>query len=154
MWRGVDERSTLALDNFGLAQVAEIDGRPARRGRLDRLRFRPLRPGRNLLLNEGSHGNALLVQAVGSTSNRSAIGTKLTLTAGGQRQVREIQSGSSYLAQNDPRAHFGLGRAARAERLEIRWPDGSNEVVENLLANQLVVVRQGNGIVSRTPLAR
>ena len=108
----------------------------------------------NLLLNEGSHGNALLVQAVGSTSNRSAIGTKLTLTAGGQRQVREIQSGSSYLAQNDPRAHFGLGRAARAERLEIRWPDGSNEVVENLLANQLVVVRQGNGIVSRTPLAR
>jgi hypothetical protein len=108
----------------------------------------------NLLLNEGGRANALLVQAVGTTSNRSAIGTKLTLTAGGFRQVREIQSGSSYLAQNDPRAHFGLGRAERAERLEIRWPDGSNEVVENLAANQRVVVRQGNGVISRAPLAR
>ena len=96
----------------------------------------------------------MLVQAVGTTSNRSGIGTRLTLTAGGRRQVREVQSGSSYLAQNDLRAHFGLGGAERAERLEIRWPDGSNEVVENLPANHLVVVRQGKGIVSRTPLAR
>jgi len=109
----------------------------------------------NLLLNDGSNvGNSVLVQALGTTSNRSGIGTRLTLTAGGRRQVREVQSGSSYLAQNDPRAHFGLGGAERAERLEIRWPDGSNEAVENLPANHLVVVRQGKGIVSRTPLAR
>ena len=109
----------------------------------------------NLLLNDGGRAaNAVLVQATGTTSNRGGIGTRLTLTAGGQRQVREIQSGSSYLAQNDPRAHFGLGEAERAERLELRWPDGSNEVVENLPANHLVVVRQGKGIVSRAPLAR
>jgi hypothetical protein len=109
----------------------------------------------NLLLNDGRPaGNAVLVQAVGTTSNRSGIGTRLTLTTGGRRQVREVQSGSSYLAQNDLRAHFGLGQAGRAERLEIRWPDGSNEVVENLPANHLVVVRQGNGMISRAPLAR
>jgi hypothetical protein len=109
----------------------------------------------NLLINDGGNrGNALLVQAAGTTSNRGGLGTKLTLTAGGRRQVREVQSGSSYLAQNDLRAHFGLGRAERAERLEIRWPDGSTEVVENLAANQLLVVRQGSGIVSRSPLAR
>ncbi len=109
----------------------------------------------NLLLNDGGNaGNAVLVQAVGTTSNRGGIGTRLTLTAGGRRQVREVQSGSSYLAQNDLRAHFGLGGAERAERLEVRWPDGSNEVVENVPANHIVVVRQGNGIVSRTPLAR
>src|SRR6185369_12098418 len=63
----------------------------------------------NLLLNEGGNAaNALLVQAIGTTSNRSGIGTRLTLTAGGQRQLREVQSGSSFLAQNDLRAHFGL----------------------------------------------
>jgi hypothetical protein len=116
----------------------------------------------NLLLNDGGNtGNALLVQAVGgstsltagTTSNRSGIGTRLTLTAGGRRQVREVVSGTSYLAQNDLRAHFGLGRAERAERLEIRWPDGSTEIVENLAANQLLTVRQGKGIVSRAPLA-
>jgi hypothetical protein len=102
----------------------------------------------------GNAANALLVQAVGTTSNRSGIGTRLTLTSGERRQVREVQSGSSYLAQNDLRVHFGLGRAESAERLEIRWPDGSTEVVENVLANQRVTVRQGKGIVSRAPLAR
>jgi hypothetical protein len=109
----------------------------------------------NLLLNDGGNAaNALLLQAVGTTSNRSGIGTRLTLTTGGRRQVREVQSGSSYLAQNDLRAHFGLGTAQRAERLEIRWPDGSSEVVENLPANHVVTVQQGKGIVSRAPLAR
>jgi hypothetical protein len=68
--------------------------------------------------------------------------------------VREVQSGSSYLAQNDLRAHFGLGRAAGAERLEVRWPDGSTESVQNLPANHLVTVRQGQGIVGRVRLAR
>jgi hypothetical protein len=109
----------------------------------------------NLLLNDGGNaGNSVLVQAVGTTSNRSGIGTRLTFTTGGRRQVREVQSGSSYLAQNDLRAHVGLGGAQRAERLESRWPDGSNEVVENLTANHLVVVRQGKGIVSQAPLTR
>ena len=117
----------------------------------------------NLLINDGGNAaNALLVQVLGTTSpstslrasNRSGIGTRLTLTTSGKRQVREIVSGSSYLAQNDLRAHFGLGQAQRAERLEIRWPDGMIEVVENLSANQVVTVRQGMGIVSRAPLAR
>jgi len=109
----------------------------------------------NLLLNEGGNAaNALLVQTTGTTTNRNGIGTRLTLTAGGQRQLREVQSGSSFLAQNDLRAHFGLGRAARAERLEIRWPDGASEVVEDLPVNHIVAVRQGKGIVSRVPLAR
>ena len=108
----------------------------------------------NLLLNDGGNSsNAILVQAIGTKSNRSGIGTKLTLTVGAARQVREIQSGSSYLAQNDLRAHFGIGRSAVAERLEIRWPDGSTEVVPNLAANQIVTIRQGKGLVNRTPLA-
>ena len=74
----------------------------------------------NLLLNEaGSAGNAIVVRAIGEKSNRSAIGARLTLTVGQRRQLREVQSGSSYLGQNDLRAHFGLGQAARADRLEI-----------------------------------
>ena len=61
--------------------------------------------------------NALLVRAIGTKSNRSGIGARLTLTTGGRRQIREVQSGSSYLGQNDLRAHFGLGQANAAERL-------------------------------------
>jgi len=108
----------------------------------------------NLLLNEGGRANAILVRTIGTKSNRSGIGTRLTLVTDGIRQVREIQSGSSYLAQNDLRAHFGLGQSNRAERLEIRWPSGGTELVENLPANHVITVREGQGVVSRVPFRR
>ena len=109
----------------------------------------------NLLLNDGGNANnSVLVQVIGTKSNRSAIGTKLTLTTGQRRQVREVVSGASYLTQNDLRAHFGIGRATVAERLEVRWPDGSTEVIPTLAANQIVTIQQGKGLVNRAPLAR
>jgi hypothetical protein len=117
--------------------------------------------GANLLLNEGATGeaaavdaNAILIRVVGTKSNRSGIGTRLTLTTGGRRQMREVQSGSSYLAQHDLRAHFGLGAAQRAERLEIRWPSGATDVVADLPANQVITVREGEGVVGRMPFRR
>jgi hypothetical protein len=110
--------------------------------------------GANLLLNEGGGGNAILVRAIGTKSNRGAIGTRLALTAGQRRQVREVQSGSSYLAQNDLRAHFGLAGASRAERLDIRWPNGATETVSDLPANHVVTIREGEGVVSRVPFSR
>ena len=112
--------------------------------------------GVNLLLNEGSAGstNALLVRVTGTKSNRSGIGTRLILTTGGRRQVREVQSGSSYLGQNDLRAHFGLGAASRSERLEIRWPSGLTEVVRDLPANHVITLREGEGVVGRVPFRR
>ncbi|MGH9242112.1 MAG: CRTAC1 family protein [Vicinamibacterales bacterium] len=108
----------------------------------------------NLLLNDGGSGNAVIVRALGTTGNRSAIGTRLVLTTGQRRQIRDVQSGSSYLAQNDLRAHFGLGQAKQSERLEIRWPAGMTEVVENLPANHVITVREGKGIVGRVPFTR
>jgi len=108
----------------------------------------------NLLLNEGGTANAILVRTIGTKSNRSAIGTRLTLVADGRRQIREVQSGSSYLAQNDLRAHFGLGTSTRVERLEIRWPSGATELVDNLPANHVITVREGQGVVSQVPFQR
>jgi enediyne biosynthesis protein E4 len=108
----------------------------------------------NLLLNEGGRANAILVRTIGTKSNRDGIGTRLTLVTAGHRQVREVQSGSSYLAQNDLRGHFGLGQSNRAERLEIRWPGGATEVVEDLPANHVITVREGKGIVGRVPFRR
>jgi hypothetical protein len=108
----------------------------------------------NLLLNEGGRANAILVRAIGTRSNRSGIGTRLTLVTAGRRQVRDVQSGSSYLTQNDLRVHFGLDQSSRAERLEIRWPGGATEVVENLPANHVITVREGKGVISRVPFRR
>src|SRR6185295_18677293 len=87
----------------------------------------------NLLWNAvPRENNALLVRLVGSRSNRSAIGARLTLTAGTTKAVREVKAGSSYLGQSDLRQHFGLSQAAQADRLEIRWPSGQTETLTNL----------------------
>lgn len=108
----------------------------------------------NLLLNEGGRANAILVRTIGTKSNRTGIGARLTLVTDGHRQLRDVQSGSSYLAQNDLRAHFGLGQSNRAERLEIRWPSGASEVVESLPANHVFTIEEGKGVVSRVPFRR
>ena len=65
------------------------------------------------------------------------LGARVTVTAGGVRQVRERQSGGSYLSSHDPRLHFGLGRATKAD-IAIRWPDGQVQTLAAVAANQIV----------------
>ena len=109
----------------------------------------------NLLRNTAARdNNALLVRLVGTRSNRSAVGARLTLSAGSLKAVREVKAGSSYLSQSDLRQHFGLGRAMQADRLEIRWPSGQAEAVSNLAANQIVTITEGKGVTARAPLVR
>jgi hypothetical protein len=98
--------------------------------------------------------HALLVRLVGTRSNRNAVGARLRLTAGGTTQLREIKAGSSYLAQNDPRAHFGLDRATRIDRLEVRWPSGSRETIEALAADQIITLTEGQGVTARSAFSR
>ncbi len=108
-----------------------------------------------LLRNEGGTGNnSVLIRLVGTKSNRSAVGARVRTTAGGTTQVREVKAGSSYLGQNDLRVHVGLGKAERIDRLEVRWPNGQNEVVEGATANQILTITEGKGITARTPFAR
>jgi hypothetical protein len=109
----------------------------------------------DLLRNDGGNqGNSLLIRLVGSASNRDGVGARLALTVDGKAQLREVKAGSSYLGQNDLRQHFGLGRHAGAERLEIHWPGGKTEVFENLPANHIVTIREGDGIVERVAFSQ
>jgi enediyne biosynthesis protein E4 len=101
-----------------------------------------------LLKNENHSGNHWLsVKAVGTQSNRSAIGAMITVTAGGKRQIREVLSGSSYLSQSDFRQHFGLGKEAKIDALEIRWPNGQLEKLPGVDADQFLTVKEGSGII-------
>ena len=95
--------------------------------------------------------NSLLVRTVGSKSNRDGIGARLKLTVGSATLIREVKSGSSYLGQNDLRVHFGLGEASQADRLDVRWPSGTADVIENLQANQIVTVLEGKGTTRAQP---
>lgn len=110
--------------------------------------------GPDLLRNDGGNRqNAILVKTVGTRSNRDGIGARLRLKVGATVQIREVRAGSSYLSQNDMRVHFGLGQAPRAERLEVRWPSGAVDLLENVEANQIVTVVEGKGLVRRQPFA-
>jgi len=109
----------------------------------------------DVLRNDGGNrGNSILVRTVGTKSNRDGIGARLKLSVGGKILVREVKAGSSYLAQNDIRVHFGLGNLPKADRLEIRWPSGAVDTIESIEANQIVTVREGSGVAARQPLGK
>jgi enediyne biosynthesis protein E4 len=99
-----------------------------------------------LLRNDTVGGQWITVRLEGTESNRDAIGARVTLEAGGTRQIAEIRSGGSYLSQNDVRAHFGLAQARQVDRLTIRWPNGRIETAAGLATNRFYVAREGQGI--------
>jgi hypothetical protein len=103
-----------------------------------------------VLRNNGGTGrNSLEIRVVGSRSNRDALGARVTVTAGGRTQVREVKSGSSYLGQNDLRLHLGLAEATRVDRIDVRWPAGGTETSRDIAVNQIVTITEGQGITGR-----
>jgi len=76
-------------------------------------------------------------QLDGAESNRSAIGTRVTLFWNGQRQLQQVSGGSGFCAQNQRRLHFGLGKAAQVDRVEIRWPSGKIQNLTTPALNQI-----------------
>ena len=102
----------------------------------------------SLLRNDGGNRNHwIMIKCVGMRSNRSGIGTRVSVTAGDHRQIDEVMSGSSYYSQNDVRLHFGLGRASQADLVELAWPSGAKESFRNLPADRLFVIEETKGIV-------
>ena len=102
----------------------------------------------SLLRNECTDGNNwLMVKCIGTKSNRSAIGSRVSVTTGNRVQIDEVMSGSSFYSQNDFRLHFGLGTARQADKVEVRWPSGASEAFETVASNRLIVIREGEGIV-------
>jgi hypothetical protein len=108
----------------------------------------------DLLRNDGGNrSNSLVVRTIGSKSTRDGIGARLKLTVGGKILRRDVRAGSSYLAQNDPRVHFGMGKSSQAERLEILWPSGVVDVVLDISANQILTVQEGAGAIKQQKLS-
>jgi hypothetical protein len=99
----------------------------------------------SLLKNYGDRKNWLLVSCVGTSANRDAIGARVFVYAGGRRMSGEIQTGTSYISQNDPRLHYGLGGEAVYERIEVQWPGGEREAFPGGKVNRIVTLKQGSG---------
>jgi enediyne biosynthesis protein E4 len=101
-----------------------------------------------LLRNDGGNSNHWLgLTLKGNGGPASAIGAKVSVTAGTTRQVHVNQWATSYLSNNDPRLHIGLGKQKQIDQLEIMWSDGKKEVYKNIACDRYITILQGTGIV-------
>jgi hypothetical protein len=106
-----------------------------------------------LLLNRTeSAGHSVLFRLIGTKSNRAAIGTRVKVTSETAIQSNEVRGGASYLSQNDLRLHFGLGKEITIKSVEITWPNGNKEMLQNLAADFIYTVIEGRGIHDKSPL--
>lgn len=92
--------------------------------------------------NKGNINNWLIINLTGTASNRDGIGSRIRVTSGGKTQTSVKRSTTGYLSQNDPRLHFGLLKNETAEKVEVKWPSGKIQVLENVKANQILEVTE------------
>ena len=121
------------LDNDGSIEVVinNLDNRPS------------------LLKNYGTKKNWLLIRCVGTTSNHDAIGARVYVYVGKRRISGEIQTGTSFLSQNDPRVHVGLADDTSFDRIEVQWPGGARESFPGGKANQIITLKQATGLPAK-----
>ena len=102
----------------------------------------------SLLKNMSPRQNAIAVRLAGTRSNRSAIGARCTVEAGGRRQMAEVASGGSYFSQNSLTLFFGLGKSDKVDRIEVRWPVGGVQSWTGVTANQTVLLTEGSTTIA------
>ena len=96
-----------------------------------------------LLRNDGGNkNNWLTINAKLPNGKTDAIGARVIVTVGSLTQIQDLIPVRGYLSQADPRCHFGLGGAAKADVVEIRWPDKRFTRLTNVKANQILTVIQ------------
>jgi hypothetical protein len=94
-------------------------------------------------------GHSILIRVLTDT-NRDAIGARVTVTAGGAKQMDEVRSGGSYMSQSDFRLHFGIGKATSAD-VQVKWLDGKIQDFPGISAENIVTIKEGKGIVRTQP---
>ncbi len=100
-----------------------------------------------LFRNDGGTNHSLRIKLNGTKSNRDGIGAVVTITSGNERQWQMLRSGSSYMSQSELVLTFGLGSATSVSSLEIQWPSGQVDKLNNVAAGQTITVEEGRGII-------
>jgi hypothetical protein len=99
----------------------------------------------SLLRNDYRGGNGWIeVRLEGTRSNRAGIGATVVVEAGGRRQARAALSQGSYYSHDDLRLHFGLGKSAAADTVEVRWPSGLVDALRDVAGRRVVTLREGS----------
>jgi hypothetical protein len=103
-----------------------------------------------ILRNDGGNAaNSVLIKTVGVRSNRYGIGARVKVVAGDLTQLDEVRSGASYISHNDLRLHFGLEKRAKIDSIEVRWPSGVVDKINDAGVNKILTVKEGSGLVEQ-----
>ncbi len=92
--------------------------------------------------DQGNNKNWLQIKLIGQTSNRDGVGARVIVVAGDLTQMDQKKSSSGYLSQNDPRLHFGIGDHQKIDHIEVYWPSGKVQKIDNQEANQLITITE------------
>ena len=105
-----------------------------------------------LLRNDGGNrNNWIKVKLIGTKCNRTAIGARVRVVTGKHAQMDEVHSGTSVMSQGDLRLHFGIGQAKKIDLIEVKWPTTQKtEAFNDVDVNQILVVKEGSGIIKKT----
>jgi hypothetical protein len=104
----------------------------------------------SLLRNDYAGPNRwLAVQLEGTASNRHGIGATVLVTAAGRTSAQAVVSQASYYSHNDVRLHFGLGTHETADRVEVRWPSGTVDVLRDVKGSRTIAIREGSAQLDR-----
>ena len=102
----------------------------------------------------GNKQNWIKLKLIGTKCNRTAIGARARVITGKHIQMAEVQSGASVMSQNDLRLHFGLGANKIVDAIEVKWPTTQKlERFERVKPNQILTIREGDGIIAAHPPA-
>lgn len=97
-----------------------------------------------MLRNDSGGGNHWLqLRLYGVTTNRDAVGARVTVVTGNLTQIAEVHSGRGYQSHYGSRLHFGLGKRDHIDRIEVRWIGGGVGTLENVKPNQLISIMEG-----------
>ena len=107
-----------------------------------------------LFRNTGATNHSLRIKLVGTKSNRDGIGSAVKVSAGNDVQSKTLCSGSSYLSSSELVLTFGLASHKQADAIEIRWPSSQVDHLTNVAADQIITVKEGQGLAAAKPLAK
>jgi enediyne biosynthesis protein E4 len=112
-------------------------------------------PARLLRNDGGNENHAVRIRAIGTTSNRDAIGAKVRVVLdNGSVLWRMVKTGSSYCSQSELPVTIGLGARTAVTSVEVTWPTGRKETVTGVRADEAITIEEGKGLVARVPFRR
>jgi hypothetical protein len=120
---------------------------PGPKGDLNNDGFIDVVNGTTVYLNDGNDNNYISINTVGTSSNKNGIGARITLFTPSGNQIRDVRAGEGFRYMSTLNSHFGLGLETEITKIEVCWPSGIMDEIENPTINETLTIVEGENQV-------